>query len=110
MATGTTKASIVITAYNYEKYIAATIESCLKQNCSFGYEVIIVNDGSTDGTANVVHQYENQITFIDQQNGGIEKASNCGIRAAQGSYVVRVDADDILFPDYLNYGFNFRAQ
>ena len=96
--------SIVITAYNYGHYIKECIDSCLSQETSkLNYEVIVIDDGSTDHTPSVLR------TIIDVrlrkfriENGGIEKASNFGFENAYGEHVVRVDADDKLYPSFLS--------
>ena len=95
--------SIIITNYNYSKYIEKCIESCLKQNVTFDYEVIVVDDGSTDDSVNVITPYLNdQVRLIQIGNSGIEFASNTGMKNARAELIVRVDADDYLLPDYLN--------
>ena len=100
-ATGSLAASIVVTAYNYENYVAQTLDSCLNQTEFSDFEVVVVNDGSTDGTADAIRPFEGRVTAIHQENSGIEKASNRGIAEARGRYIVRVDADDLLAPGYL---------
>jgi len=94
--------SIIITSYNYERYIKECIESCLYQTFD-DYEIIVIDDGSTDNTNNIlVNYYENEkIKIFNNTNGGIENASNFGINKAQGKYIVRVDADDILDKNFL---------
>lgn len=88
--------SVIIPAYNAEKYIIATVESVLKQNCG-DFEVILVDDGSVDGTANLcdalAEEYE-QVKVIHKANGGVSSARNAGIDVAQGKYLAFVDADD----------------
>jgi glycosyltransferase involved in cell wall biosynthesis len=95
--------SIVITAYNYERYIAECIESCLSQETLIPFEVIVVDDGSTDGTLNIASKYTSpKLRVFTKPNGGIEAASNFGIVKARGKYIVRVDADDKLHRYYLD--------
>jgi len=95
--------SIVIVTYNYEKYIRECINSCLQQNCcNIKYEIIVIDDGSTDNTPNILNQiYSDNLRFYRIANSGIEKAANYGFKRAKGKYILRVDADDILFPNYL---------
>lgn len=91
--------SIVIAAYNVEKYIAQTLSSCLLEGEYRNmYEVIVVNDGSKDSTKEIakkyVEQYETCFVLINKQNGGYGSAVNAGISAAQGKYVKLLDGDD----------------
>jgi glycosyltransferase involved in cell wall biosynthesis len=94
--------SIVITAYGYERYVAHCIESCLAQVAAPPFEVIVVDDGSPDATASIARRYEPNICLLSLTNGGVERASNCGVAAARGRFWVRVDADDALAPTYLS--------
>lgn len=100
--------SVIIPAFNAEKYISDTINSVLGQTYSY-YEIIIINDGSTDGTEKIVKQFSNRIIYIKQRNKGISAARNAGIRKAKGEFIAFLDADDIWMPaklekqiDYLN--------
>jgi glycosyltransferase involved in cell wall biosynthesis len=95
--------SIVVTAYNYSRYIDECLDSCLgQQGASLEYEVIVVDDGSTDDTpALLACRSDSRLRLLRIENSGIEMASNHGFAAARGSYIVRVDADDVLAPDYL---------
>ena len=93
--------SFIITAYRYERYVAHCIESCLAQTPSVPFEVIVVDDGSPDNTAQVARSYEPRIKVFSLPNGGVEKASNYGLTQARGKFIVRVDADDALKPDFL---------
>lgn len=95
--------SIVIPLYNKEPYIAKTLESVLAQQ--FGdFEVIVVNDGSTDKSPELVQTYverDKRITLINQENGHVSRARNHGIQKSQGQYVAFIDADDYWEPDHL---------
>lgn len=99
--------SIVIPAYNAEPYLKKCVDSCLLQKGSIpNYEIIIVNDGSTDGTQGIIDNYINanlnvnendnnpKVSFIRQPNGGLSKARNEGLKIAKGEYVWFVDSDD----------------
>lgn len=91
------KFSIIIPAYNVEKYIGECIESILNQSYE-DYEVIVVDDGSTDKTTEIVQQYSQRdarIKTIKQNNGGPSKARNIGIQRANGEYILFVDSDDM---------------
>jgi glycosyltransferase involved in cell wall biosynthesis len=95
--------SIIITAYNYARYLDECLDSCLGQVCNgLEYEVIVVDDGSTDGTPSLLKLRSNpRLRTMRIENSGIEIASNVGFRAALGRFIVRVDADDVLEVDYL---------
>lgn len=96
--------SVVIPLYNKEKSVRATLESVLAQTYK-DWECIVVNDGSTDNSANVVKEFMAQIddrwTLISQENAGVSAARNAAILAAKGEYVTFLDADDLWMPDYL---------
>lgn len=96
--------SIIITAYNYARYIEGCVNSCLLQNeTPLRYEVIVVDDGSSDETQLILDGINNKLLRKFRiENSGIEVASNFGFSKATGRYLVRVDADDKLHPDYLN--------
>lgn len=93
--------SVVIPLYNKEKSIATTLESVLAQSYT-DYEVIVVDDGSTDNSANIVRELGNEkIKFISQLNSGVSAARNAGIMDARGEYVVFLDGDDVWDKDFL---------
>jgi len=89
--------SIVIPVYNREHLIQETLESVLNQRFD-DYEVIVVDDGSTDGTVSTLRSYEDQIHLIQQENQGPGAARNRGIETASGEYVAFLDSDDRWFP------------
>jgi len=95
--------SIVIIAFNYAHYLNQCLDSCLHQETSgLEYEVIVVDDGSTDGTKELLaNRKDARLRTFHLNNRGIEIASNHGFKASLGQYVVRVDADDILKSNYL---------
>ena len=87
--------SVIIPAYNAEK----SIRRCLESLLSDGVEVIVVDDGSSDGTADLVRSYQadyHQLRLISQTNRGVSAARNVGIEASRGDYLICVDADDYL--------------
>lgn len=90
--------SVIVAAYNIKNYIAKSIESILAQKSSCEIEIIIVDDGSTDGTAEEVEKYKNQsrVKIIHKENGGLSSARNAGIDVATGDYVMFLDGDDYL--------------
>ena len=87
--------SIVIPCYNGARFLRAAIESALAQDYP-STEVIVVDDGSTDNTPEVIGDYEGRIVGIRQTNGGLSAARNTGIRHARGELIVLLDSDDIL--------------
>lgn len=92
--------SVVITAYNAARWIKETLDSVLAQTYR-DFEVIVIDDGSTDETADVVASYGRKVCYFHQENGGQPSARNVGIRKACGSYVAFVDADDLWLPKKL---------
>ncbi len=92
--------STVIPAYNAATVVARAIESALAQQAD--QEIIVVDDGSTDATANRVRRYGAKVTLIQQPNGGVSAARNRGIAEAQGDIVAFLDADDVWYPDKLS--------
>jgi glycosyltransferase involved in cell wall biosynthesis len=88
--------SVVITCFNYAKYLSKSIESALNQTYK-KIEIIVVNDGSTDNTDEVIGEYlsDPRITYIKQENKGQANAKNVGINHSKGGYVAFLDADDI---------------
>jgi glycosyltransferase involved in cell wall biosynthesis len=94
--------SVLIPAYNAEKWIADTIKSAIAQNWS-NKELIIVNDGSTDNTLSVAKNFESKsVKIITQDNCGASTARNKALSFAQGDYIQWLDADDILAPDKIS--------
>jgi len=88
--------SIVIPCYNAESYVGSAIESALAQTHD-PTEVIVVDDGSTDGSLGVIRSFDDQITCVSTPNRGACHARNEGLRRASGTYVKFLDADDVLF-------------
>lgn len=90
--------SVIVTAYNVEKYIENCLHSVMNQSYT-DLEIIVVDDGSTDNTATIVRNFckeDNRITYIHQKNAGVSVARNVGVIAAAGSFVMFVDGDDCL--------------
>jgi len=88
--------SIITPVYNGEKYIRETIESVLKNTAEASFEYIIVNDGSTDSTAQIIEEYKEHCRIIFQNNSGESSAVNRGIQESSGRYLLVVSADDPL--------------
>ncbi|HWQ34606.1 MAG TPA: glycosyltransferase family A protein [Blastocatellia bacterium] len=94
------KVSVIIPAYNMAAYISESVSSVLAQSFT-DYEIIVVNDGSTDETERMLAPFMDRITYVRQQNRGLSGARNAGLRLANGEYVALLDADDIWLPGYL---------
>jgi glycosyltransferase involved in cell wall biosynthesis len=95
--------SVIITAYNVEKYIGRCIRSILSQSFSRDeYEIIVVNDASTDRTRFALEIFEQDIHLINNDERlGLPKSLNIGITKARGKYIVRIDGDDYVNTDFL---------
>ena len=91
--------TLVIPTYNRGALIAATIDSALNQQHPFE-QIIVVDDGSTDNTANVLAEFGDRITVLNVPNGGVQQARNAGVRAAASDWVALCDSDDLLLPSY----------
>jgi len=93
--------SIIMPCYNAEQHIATSISSALNQSYQ-NIELIIVNDGSTDNSLNIIKSTEDsRLLIIDQTNGGVCKARNRGLNEAKGEYIAFLDADDTWDPQCL---------
>jgi len=92
--------SVVIPAYNIEKYIGRAIDSVLTQTHKPD-EIIVVDDGSTDGTAAEIKKFGDKVKYIYQQNAGLPAARNTGIKAATGTWIAFLDGDDQWLPKNL---------
>jgi glycosyltransferase involved in cell wall biosynthesis len=93
--------SVVIAAYNIADLLPAAVDSALAQTYP-NVEVIVVNDGSTDGTADVIAGYGPRVVTVTQENRGLASARNAGIRAARGELVGLLDGDDLWLPQRLD--------
>ena len=95
--------SVVITNYNYEKFLARSIRSALDQSYPKSkYEVMVIDDCSTDNSRKIIESYGEQIrTIYNSKNEGLAASCNIAIRQALGSFVIRVDADDYIHNDFL---------
>ena len=95
--------SVIICCYNSEKFIEKTIESVINQTFN-NFEIIIINDGSTDNTRKYVLNYERKYNFIkyfEQKNLGYSASRNTAINYSSGKWIVILDHDDIMYPDRL---------
>jgi len=96
------KVSIIIPAYNAQNTIRKSVDSALNQKFpKEDFEVIVINDGSTDETSEILKKYDKKIKVINQRNKGFLKAANHGFRIAEGKYVIKLDADDYFKPTIL---------
>ncbi len=95
------KVSIIITCYNREKWIGRAIRSAISQRFMKGdYEVIVVDDGSTDNSRKIINDFGDEIiTIFHEKNRGLPTARNTGIRKSRGRFVVHLDSDDYLDDD-----------
>lgn len=93
--------SIIVPAYNVSQYIKQCLESIVNQKTNYKYELLIIDDGSTDDTLEKINEYStfNNIYIISQENKGISVARNKGLDLCKGKYIMFVDSDDILMED-----------
>lgn len=101
MATPTV--SVIMPVYNAHLYVAKAIESVLQQTYQ-DFELILVDDGATDGSGEICEKYaaqDDRIVLIHEENSGICKARNTGLKHAQGTYIAFCDHDDLYMPQYL---------
>jgi glycosyltransferase involved in cell wall biosynthesis len=101
MATKLPLVSVIITTYNYADYIEEAIASVFTQSYK-NIELIIINDGSTDNTQEILKRYEEKAKILNQANQGIIATRNKGMELASGKYVMQLDADDYLDNDYVS--------
>lgn len=93
------KVSVIMSVYNAEKHLRKAIESILNQTFK-DFEFIIINDGSTDTSLEIIKSYHDpRIRLIEQENQGLAKSLNTGIKTSQGEYIARMDADDVSLPE-----------
>ena len=97
------KVSVIIPVYNTSKYLHHCLDSVLSQTFA-EFEIIIINDGSTDNSLEILREYEakdNRIVVIDKNNEGVSAARNCGIKVAKGEYIMFCDSDDFVTPNWI---------
>src|ERR1700728_4898735 len=94
------RVSVIIPSFNRAHCIAASVESVLAQSFQ-DFELIVVDDGSTDETQQVLARFGDRIRVIRQDNGGVSAARNAGMRVARGSWIAFQDSDDTWRPEKL---------
>lgn len=95
--------SVIIPLYNKEPIIERSLQSVLSQDYD-DFEVVVVNDGSTDRSADIVRSINDpRIRLIEQENGGPSKARNTGVKNAKGEWILFLDADDEMLPGALEF-------
>jgi len=94
--------SIIVPAYNSERFINACVDSLLAQTCS-NIEIIVIDDGSTDSTPEKLKKYidDGRVRIVTQKNRGVSAARNAGLALAHGEFVSFVDSDDVMHPAYI---------
>ena len=94
--------TVVVPTYNCGDYISDCLSSLLNQETSYSYEIIVVDDGSTDDTKNIVTNNANKkIRYYYKMNSGVSEARNFGMKKARGDYITFVDADDNVLRGYI---------
>jgi glycosyltransferase involved in cell wall biosynthesis len=97
------KISVLVPTFNREKYIGRCIRSLMNQSIQRNlYEIIVINDGSTDSSKKIINSYSEEVNLINfKKNIGLPSALNKGIKHSKGKYFVRVDSDDYVNADFL---------
>jgi glycosyltransferase involved in cell wall biosynthesis len=93
--------SCIIPVFNGDRYLAAAIDSILRQTYSSPVEIIVADDGSTDGTREVAKSFGERIRYLHQQHSGAPSARNLGLRGTNGEFVAFLDSDDLWLPEKL---------
>lgn len=105
------KISVLIPTYNNEKYLKESLSSVINQDFDLPYEIIIVNDGSTDSTKEIIESFnDDKIVYIEKTHTGISDSLNCGIKQSNGKYICRMDSDDIMLSDRLKYQYEYMEE
>lgn len=97
------KISIIVPVYNAENYLSKCVRSVLSQTFS-DFELLLINDGSTDGSSTICQEYKNtdtRVRFFNKENGGVSSARNVGLCNARGEWITFIDSDDYVDNDYL---------
>ena len=102
--------SVIIPVYNVDKFLPRCLGTVLDQTFAGEYEVICINDGSTDNSGAILEKFaknNNKIKILTQQNKGLSEARNAGVKAASGEYILFVDSDDFIAQNALEGLYNF---
>ena len=97
--------SVIVPVYNVEKYVEKCLTSLLNQDCGCSYEIVVIDDGSKDGSSAIVDSIaegSDIIRVFRQRNSGVSAARNNGLSYARGKYVIFVDSDDYVEPNYIS--------
>lgn len=100
--------SVLVVTYNYGQFLGDCLDSVLQQRISGGMEIIVVDDGSTDNTAQVAARYP--VRYFTRPHAGVAAARNFAVRQARGEWVAFIDADDLWTPDKLSAQLELAAQ
>jgi glycosyltransferase involved in cell wall biosynthesis len=100
--------SVIIPTYNRKDLVIEAIESVFAQTYR-DYEIVLVDDGSTDGTEHAVHSLKDRVRYLSKPNGGVSSARNLGIQRAQGSLIAFLDSDDVWEPSFLEVTAGYMA-
>lgn len=102
------KVTVIVPIYNVENYLKKCLDSILRQTYN-NLEIILINDGSTDGSKNIAEEYQEKdqrVILLNKENGGLSDARNYGIERASGEYITFIDSDDEVTEDYVEYLIN----
>lgn len=102
------KVSVIVPVYNTETYLKKCLDSLVNQTFS-DYEIIIINDGSTDNSINIINDYTNKYSFVKaftKKNGGLSSARNLGIEKSSGKYLMFIDSDDYVENNMIEVMYN----
>ncbi|MGG7161199.1 glycosyltransferase [Clostridium baratii] len=96
--------SIIVPIFNVEEYVVECVESIVNQKTNILFEIILINDGSTDNSREKIKKYSNtnNVTIIDQENLGLSAARNTGLKIAKGKYIIFIDSDDFIEEDFID--------
>ena len=99
------KVSVIVPIYNVEKYLAACLDSIYANTCDLDAEVLLVDDGSTDGSAAIARSFANEhrgFKYVWKENGGVGQARNLGVSMSDSEFIFFIDSDDIITPNTIS--------